>query len=390
MLTDTQIKNLKAKDKLYRKTDSHGLTLEIARSGSKIWRLRYRFDGKYNMITLGHYPEMSLLNARQARDKNKQLIKQGTNPKEFKITNISKSKTFKDVFIEWHLNKKDEWSANYAHDVIQRAECYILPFVGSKPIKDITTPDMLQILKNIENRGLIDTLEKIKGIASRVFSYAVGMGILTVNPVRDLPSDVFRKKKQQHYATITDPREIGWLLNIIDGHKGGYQVRTALTLAPYVFLRPGELTGLTWDEVDLNDKLIRISGVRMKMNKDHIVPMSGQVFNILSELNNIDTGSKYVFPSPRNKNKCITTNSLLTALRSLGINKEQFTTHGFRHMASTRLNELGYRSDVIERQLAHTESNKVKAAYNHAEHLEDRKKMMNEWGDYLDKLKKRS
>ena len=169
MLTDTQIKSFKPKEKLYRKTDSHGLTLEIAVSGSKIWRLRYRFDNKYNMMTLGYYPGMSLLDARQSRDKNKQLIKQGFNPKEHKNVQEVNSLTFKDMFVEWHHNKKDEWSDNYAHDVIQRAECYLIPFIGSKPIGMVTAPEMLKILKDIESRDLIDTLGKIKGIASEYF-----------------------------------------------------------------------------------------------------------------------------------------------------------------------------------------------------------------------------
>jgi integrase len=254
-------------------------------------------------------------------------------------------------------------------------------------MSEITTPDMLRLLKQIEQRDLLDTLEKIKGIANRVFSYAVGMGYITVNPVRDLPGDVFKKKNQQHYSTITDPREIGFLLRSIDGHKGSYQVRAALILAPHLFLRPGELVGLTWNEIDFNDKLMRIDGARMKMKLSHIVPLSNQALDILTELSHIKTDSQFVFPSPRNKNKCITTNALLTSLRSLGFSKEQFTTHGFRHMASTRLNELGFRDDVIERQLAHTDSNKVRAVYNHAEHLDDRINMMQKWSDYLDKLK---
>ena len=386
-LSDTRLRNLKPENKLYRIADSNGLAIEVAVSGSKIWRYRYRYNNKATMITLGHYPSMSLLDARQVRDANRQLLIQGINPKDNKTEETLNNKTFSKVFKEWHNNKKDEWSNNYANDVIQRAECYLLPFIGDKLMGEITTPDMLRLLKQIEQRDLLDTLEKIKGIASRVFSYAVGMGYVTVNPVRDLPRDVFKKKNQQHYSTITDPKEIGFLLRAIDGHKGSYQVRTALILAPHLFLRPGELVGLTWNEIDFNDKLIRIDGERMKMKLSHIVPLSNQVSDILRELSRIQTGSQFVFPSPRNKNKCITTNSLLTSLRSLGFSKEQFTTHGFRHMASTRLNELGFRDDVIERQLAHTDSNKVRAVYNHAEHLGDRIDMMQQWSDYLDKLK---
>jgi integrase len=363
------------------------LAIEVAVSGSKIWRYRYRYNNKATMITLGHYPAMSLLDARQARDASRQLLIQGINPKENKLKETLSGKIFSNVFVEWHNNKKDEWSNDYANDVKQRAECYLLPFIGSKLMSEVTAPDMLGLLKQIEQRDLLDTLEKIKGIASRVFSYAVGMGYITVNPVRDLPRDVFKKKNQQHYSTITDPKEIGFLLRAIDGHRGSVQVRTALILAPHLFLRPGELVGLTWNEIDFNDKLIRISGDRMKMKLSHIVPLSNQTLDILKEISRIKTDSQFVFPSPRNKNKCITTNALLTSLRSLGFSKEQFTTHGFRHMASTRLNELGFRDDVIERQLAHTDSNKVRAVYNHAEHLDERIDMMQKWSDYLDKLK---
>jgi len=240
-LNDTQLRNLKSKDKLYRIADSNGLAIEIAISGSKIWRYRYRFNNKPTMITLGHYPAISLLDARQARDAGRQLLIQGINPKENKSKETLSGKTFSNVFVEWHNNKKDEWSIDYANDVAQRAECYLLPFIGNKPMGEITTPEMLGLLKKIEQRDLLDTLEKIKGIASRVFSYAVGMGYVTINPVRDLPRDVFKKKKQQHYSTITDPKEIGFLLRAIDGHKGSYQVRTALIIAPHLFLRPGEL-----------------------------------------------------------------------------------------------------------------------------------------------------
>ena len=389
-LTNTFINSLKAQKKRKRYSDGRGLYLSVGVGGSKIWHQRCYFDNSETTLSLGNYPEMSILDARQTRDLNKQLMKKGVHPSNIK-THLSPSKssakTFNNMFSEWHDNKKDEWSGSYGTDVMQRAECYLLPFIGNKPISDITAPDMLKLLKNIESQNKIDTLDKIRGIASRVFKYSVGMGVIQINPVRDLPLDVFKKKENKHYATLTNPKDISWLLKTIDGHKGSYQVRAALLLAPHVFLRPGELAGLTWNEVEFNARLIRIKGARMKMNKDHIVPMSTQVFNALQELSHIKTNSAYVFPSPRNKNNPITTNALLVALRSLGIDKEQFTTHGFRHMASTRLNELGFKSDVIERQLSHTESDKVKAAYNHAEHLDERIDMLQKWSDYLDKLK---
>ena len=390
MLNDTQVRNLRPKHKLYRVSDSHGLCIEINPNGSKLWRHRYRFNNKATMMALGTYLEVSLLDARQARDRNKQLLKQGINPKFPKIYSYRDNPdeiSFKGMFLNWLNNKKDEWTPGYAEDTVQRANSYLLPIIGKMPIDQINSPIMLKLLLEIQDKGLLDTLQKVKGIANGVFSHSVGMGIITVNPVRDLPNDIFKKKPIKHHATITDPKEIGLLLNMLDQHIGSDEVNAALTIAPHVFLRPGELTGLLWSEVDFHARLIRINAERMKMKKVHLVPMSYQVLTTLKNLSQIDTGSDYVFPTPRNKNASITTNALLVAIRSLGIDKFTFTTHGFRHMASIRLNELGYRADIIELQLAHTKSNTVKAAYNHSDHIEERRTMMQEWSDHLAKLK---
>jgi len=390
MLDDTQVRNLRPKKKLYRVSDSHGLCIEINPNGSKLWRHRYRFNNKATMMALGTYPEVSLLDARQARDRNKQLLKQGLNPKRPKIDNYRDNPdeiSFKGMFFNWLNNKKDEWTPGYAEDILQRANSYLLPIIGKMPIDEISSPIMLKLLLEIQDKGLLDTLQKVKGIANGVFSHSVGMGIITVNPVRDLPNDIFKKKLIKQHATITDPKEIGLLLNMLDQHIGSDEVNAALTIAPHVFLRPGELTGLLWSEVDFHARLIRINSERMKMKKVHLVPMSNQVLTTLKNLSQIDTGSDYVFPTPRNRNASITTNALLVAIRSLGIDKFTFTTHGFRSMASTRLNELGYRADIIELQLAHTQSNTVRAVYNRNEHLEERRTMMQDWSDYLTKLK---
>ena len=389
MLNDTQVRNLKPKHKLYRVSDSHGLCIEINPNGSKLWRHRYRFNNKATMKALGTYPEVSLLDARQARDRNKQLLK-GLNPKRPKIDSYRDNPdeiSFKGMFFNWLNNKKDEWTPGYAEDILQRANSYLLPIIGKMPIDEISSPIMLKLLLEIQDKGLLDTLQKVKGIANGVFSHSVGMGIITVNPVRDLPNDIFKKKLIKQHATITDPKEIGLLLNMLDQHIGSDEVNAALTIAPHVFLRPGELTGLLWSEVDFHARLIRINAERMKMKKVHLVPISNQVLTTLKNLSQIDTGSDYVFPTPRNKNASITTNALLVAIRSLGIDKFTFTTHGFRHMASIRLNELGYRADIIELQLAHSKSNTVKAAYNHSDHIEERRTMMQEWSDHLAKLK---
>ena len=385
MLTNTQIKNLKPNGKLYRELDSLGLYIEVNKSGSKTWRQRFYINGKENMLTLGAYPDISLLDARQARDHNKQLIKLGTDPSKLGQDNTQTSgETFTDMFNVWHKHMCDSWNEKYAEDVIQRSKRYLLPYIGSKKIDSITSKDMLTLFKSIEKRGVIDTLHKIKGIASRIFRHSVGMGVIESDPTRDLPSDIFKKKKTKHYSTITDPREIGGLLRMLDTYKWSPDVAAALKLAPHLFLRPAELAGLTWKEVDFDDNIIRIAPERMKMKRTHLVPMSKQVsFMLLS----IKTSNDFVFSSPRGKSRHINPESLRAGLRRLGLTNDDLTTHGFRHMASTRLNELGFNSDVIERQLAHCETNKVKAAYNHAEHLIERKKMMQHWSDYLDKLK---
>jgi len=385
MLTNTQIKNLKPNGKLYRELDSLGLYIEVNKSGSKTWRQRFYINGKENMLTLGAYPDVSLLDARQARDHNKQLIKLDIDPSKLGQDNTQISgETFTDMFNVWHKHMCDSWNEKYAEDVIQRSKRYLLPYIGSKKIDSITSKDMLTLFKSIEKRGVIDTLHKIKGIASRVFRHSVGMGVIESDPTRDLPSDIFKKKKTKHYSTITDPREIGGLLRMLDTYKWSPDVAAALKLAPHLFLRPAELAGLTWKEVDFDDNIIRIAPERMKMKRTHLVPMSKQVsFMLLS----IKTSNDFVFSSPRGKSRHINPESLRAGLRRLGLTNDDLTTHGFRHMASTRLNELGFNSDVIERQLAHCETNKVKAAYNHAEHLIERKKMMQHWSDYLDKLK---
>ena len=390
MLNDAQVRNFTLRDKLYRVSDSHGLCIEINPNGSKLWRHRYRFNYKATMMSLGAYPEISLLDARQARDRNNQLLKQGLNPKIKKINNYSDNPdeiSFKRMFFNWFNNKKDDWTPGYAEDTLQRANLYLLPIIGKIPIDEISPPDMLKLLLEIQEKGLLDTLQKVKGIANGVFSHSVGMGIISVNPVRDLPNDIFKRKPKKHHATITDPKEIGLLLNMLENHIGSDEVNSALTIAPHVFLRPGELTGLLWSEVDFHARLISINAERMKMKKVHLVPMSNQVLTTLKNLSQIDTGSDYVFPTPRNKNASITTNALLVAIRSLGIDKFTFTTHGFRLMASTRLNELGYRADIIELQLAHTKPNTLRVGNNHEVNLEERRTMMQDWSDYLTKLK---
>ncbi|MDA8876619.1 tyrosine-type recombinase/integrase [Candidatus Thioglobus sp.] len=390
MLTDTKVRNLKPKDKLYRMADSHGLALEINPNGSKLWRHRYRYNNKATMMSLGHYPEVSLLDARQERDNNKQLLKKGVNPLKAKSNSSITKSTFSDMFDKWIDKNKDGWTLGYVEDTVQRANNYLIPILGKLPVEDIKSPDMRNLLLSIEKTGKLDMLKKVKGIANGVFKYSDGMGLIEVNPVRDLPSDIFKKKPIKHYATITDPKEIASLLGKLEKYKGSHEVNTALKLAPHLLLRPSELSGLLWSEIDFDEKLIRIGAERMKMNRVHLVPLSKQTFTIFQMLSQYDNGSPCVFPSPRGLNASITPDSLRNAIRSLGVEKEEFTTHSFRSMASTRLNELNYKGDVIEIQLSHAQKDKIRSAYNHAEYLPERKKMMQDWSNYLDKLQNKT
>lgn len=390
MLTDIKLKNLKPKTKLYRMADSHGLTIEVNPNGSKLWRHRYRYNNKATMISLGSYPMVSLLDARQVRDNNKQLLKQGVNPKQAKSSSSWVKPTFSDMFAKWIDNNKDEWSPKTTKQATQRANNYLMPTLRNLPIEDIMPPHMRNLLLKIQDKGKLDMLHKVKGIANGVFKYSVGMGVISVNPVRDLPNDIFKKKPVKHYSTITDPKEIGLFLNKLEEYRGSYEVKAALRMASHIFLRPNELSGLLWSEIDFEDKLIRIVPERMKMNRMHLVPISKQVLTMFKELRKYNTGSMYVFPTPRDVNKPITPDSLRNAIRKLGIEKDEFTTHSFRSMASTRLNELDFKGEVIEMQLAHAEGNKIRGAYNHAEYLPERKKMMQVWSDYLDKLQNKT
>jgi len=387
VLTDTKIRNLKRKNKLYRIADSQGLTLEINPNGSKLWRHRYRFNNRATMMSLGPYPLVSLLEASQARDKNKQLLLKGINPKQIKDELKPRIKaTFEEMFLKWINKNKNQWSIGYVEDTIQRSNNYLMPKLGKLPIEDIKSSEIRNLLLKIQDTGKLDMLKKVKSILNGVFKYSVGMDIVKINPVRDLPNEIFQRKVEKHYATITDPKEIPWLLEKLEQHEGTYEVRAALVIAPHVFLRPSELTELEWNEIDFDERLIRINKERMKTKKPHLVPMSRQVFKALQNLRNVNNDSDYVFPTSRNTTKPITSDSLRLALRRAGIGKDKMTPHGFRSLASTRLNELGYKADLIEIQLSHLPTNKVRAAYNHAEYLDERRLMMQEWSDYLDTL----
>ena len=393
MLTDTEIKTAKPKDKLYRKADSNGLVIEITPAGKKYWRYRYRFDDKASMMSLGKYPKVSLKTARYLRDEQRDLLDQGLNPSEYRTKKVFQEKIerdrkmcFNDLFYKWFEQNEHTWSDNHTKKVMNQCRRHLLKHIGSKSIDDITTQDILWVFKKIESLGVIETLEKVRGYTGRVFRFAVGLGLLNNDPTRDLPNDIFKKKTVKNFAHITKTEDIAKLLKTIDKFEGSLQVGIALKMAPHVFLRPSELAKLEWCEVDFNSQQIKIPKERMKMAQAHIVPLSPQVISLLKEMHTVSGSSKYVFPSVKDGGKSISPESLRSGLRRMGINKDTLTTHGLRHMASTQLHEQGFKSDIIERQLSHGERNKIKATYNHAQYLDERREMMCKWSDFLDDL----
>ncbi len=395
MLTDLKIRGLKPRNKDYPTADSNGLAIYTTPKGVKKWRYRYRFDRKASMISLGKYPTVSLSEARNQRDVYQKALFDGINPKVYKdnLRQTQENKiTFRKAFDKWFDVHKDEFAERTSLKQIRAFEIHIFPHIGNRLVVDLKPLDMLNVFRKIDSQGKSETLKKVKGWCSRVFRDCVVLGIIDNDPTRDLPSDSFKKPQPKHYATVTSPSDIKDLLNTISKYEdtGTYEVHQALNLAAYLLLRPSELTGLLWEEVDFKNKIIRIGKDRMKSSEEHLVPMSTQVLAKFEQIKEHGLSEKYVFPSSVNRNASINSESLRAALRRLGIPKERFTTHGFRGMASTMLNELGFRGDIVEIQLSHTDSNKVRKAYNHAQYLDERRDMMQAWSDYLDKLKTRA
>lgn len=392
-LTDIQIRNTELKQKAYKLTDGEGLYLFVNKSG-KYFRFDYRFRGKRKTLSLGVYPKLSLRKARKKLHDAKELLANGIDPglrkKEKKIAERQTGvENFEQLAREWFGKKSGTWVERYSRTVMQRLELNVFPYIGHLRIDEITPPTLLSVLRRMENRGVHDTARRVRQICSKIFQYGIAVGLAERDPAADLKG-ALTAVKTNNMATIKEPRRIGELMRAIDGYFGSYITQCALKLAPLLFVRPGELRHMQWSEVDLDRALWRIPGEKMKMRGDHLVPLSSQAISILKDIAQLThelSGPGYVFPSIRSNSRPMSENTINAALRRLGYTKEEMTGHGFRAMASTNLNEQGWRSEVIERQLAHAERNSVKAAYNHAEYLPERKKMMQHWSDYLDGLK---
>ncbi|MDM4770850.1 tyrosine-type recombinase/integrase [Solimonas sp. SE-A11] len=392
MLTDVKLRGLKPRPKLYRVADSEGLCIEIRPGGSMLWRYRYRFAGKANMLGLGEYPQVSLREARLARDAQRKVLKGGADPsvkrqQDSATLALAQANTFKAVAGEW-LDKQQHLTQSTLDKAKWMLEELAFPWLGTRPIADIQPPELLSVLRRVESRGRLETAQRLKQRCAQVFRYAVATGRAERNPCADL-AGALATPKTVHRAAVLDPTGIGELLRAIDSFTGTFPTACALKLAPLVFVRPGELRQAEWAEIDLDAAQWRIPASKMKMRRDHLVPLSSQAVAILRGLEPLTGRRRYLFPSVRSGARPMSENTINAALRRLGYDKHEMTGHGFRSLASTRLHEMGWTSEVIERQLAHAERNKVKAAYNHAEYLPERRRMMQAWADYLDTLRDR-
>ncbi|GAV20822.1 hypothetical protein MMIC_P1797 [Mariprofundus micogutta] len=403
--SDISIRTAKPKDKAYRISDGGGLYMLVQTSGAKWWRLDYSIAGKRKTLSLGVYDKVTLKKARAEADRAGKLIADGIDPsdkrkakKKAEAAAIDREQrikygvplqdSFEEVAREWHENRSVKLSEKHADRILLQFVKDVFPWLGHLTIGEIEAPEVLEMLRRVEARGAIETTHRIKANCSRVFSYAIAIGKAKRNPCEDIKSeDVLTPVVHKRMATITDPKRVGELLRAITGYSGSFITRCALQFAPYVFVRPGELRHAEWAEFDLEAAEWRIPAHKMKVKEKHIVPLSLQAVAVLREIQVLTGNGKYVFPSVRSDSRPMSENTVNAALRRMGYEKSDICGHGFRAMASTLLHERGWESDVIERQLAHRETNKVKAAYNHAQHLPRRKKMMQHWADYLDGLR---
>lgn len=391
VLTAIAARSAKPKEKPYRLAAGGGLYLEVQPNGAKYWRWKYRFAGKEKRLALGVFPEVSLAEAGARRDQARAQLRDGTDPSlQRKLTRraerIAAANSLDAVAREW-LAKQRKALADVTH---RKAEWMLLDLLPAtllaRPIASIDPPDILDALRPIEAKGNLETAHRVKQRLSQVFRYAIATSRALRDPCADLRGALAPVVSQSR-AAITDPAQIGQLLRAIEGFSGQPATHAALRLSPLVFVRPGELRAMEWNEVNLDAAEWRIPAARMKMRDEHIVPLSTQAVAILRDLHALTGGFRFAFPSLRSPNRPMSENTVNAALRRLGYATDEMTGHGFRALASTRLNEMGWPPDVIERQLAHAERNKVRAAYNRAQHLAERRRMMQAWSDTLDQLR---
>jgi integrase len=392
MLTDTKLRSLKPRNVVFRIADTNGLCIEIRPAGSKIWRYRYRFAGNANMLTLGEYPAVSLAEARGERDKARALLKSGADPAQVariqRAAQIEESgNTFNAMADELIEKRAKTLSPGSVVRERRMLEKDLGPIIGDIPVQDITAPLLLTALRKIEARGAVETAHRARAAASLVFRYAIATGRTKYNPAADLIG-ALTSPKTKHFASLTEPDDVAKLLNALYGYQGSPIVLAALKLSAMFFVRPGELRHARWEDIDLSKAEWRY--VTSKTKTPHIVPLAKQAIEVLKDVHPYTRRSQYVLPGVRSILRPISENTITAALRNLGFDNTMMTAHGFRAMARTLLDEvLGFRPDFIEHQLAHAVRDPLGRAYNRTPHLDERRKMMQAWADYLDTLRLR-
>jgi len=390
-LTDSKIKNFKLEtDKKQSKlSDGEGLYLLVKPSG-KYWRHSYRFAGKQKTIAHGAYPKISLKEARILKNQDKQALQDGSDPAHKRkldklAINKSHSENFESIALEFAEINRNKWSKVHFDKFTSRLRNHAFPWIGNRPIAEITAPELLAVIRRIEAKGKLHTVSKVKQHCGQVFRF----GISTGRCERDVSADLkgaLKPEIRKNYAFPTDPQEIGGLLRAIEGYKGEYSTRCALKILPMIFVRSGELRHAEWCEVNLDTGRWIIPKGKMKSKRDHVVPLAQQVIHIISDLQNFTQNGKYLFPSIASRNRAMSGNTLNTALKRMGYTSNEIVPHGFRHMASTLLHEQGFNTDWIEMQLAHVDGS-TRGVYNKAQYINERTAMMQQWANYLDSLK---
>jgi len=384
-LSDAKARNASVRAKPYKISDGEGLFLLITPAGGKYWRLKYFIAGKEKLLALGVYPEVSLADARDRRAKARSAIAAGNDPGEVKreakrILLQKHETTFELVAREWHDNRLSRWTTPHAKKILKRLEMHVFPRIGKRPIADITTADLLSVMRKIEEHGA-EIAHRLLQVCGQVFTYAIVTQRISINPAVSLRGALKPVVRNNH--AFLKPNELPEYLGKLDVYDGATQTRLALKFLLLTFVRTAELRGAAWAEIDLDKAEWRIPAERMKMRDPHIVPLSRQAVTILREMKPHSHNSAFVFPNQHKPSGQMSENTILYALYRMGYHSRA-TGHGFRSTASTVLNESGFSPDVIERQLAHSERDKVRAAYNHAQYLPERRKMMQWWADYLD------
>lgn len=391
-LTDTAIRNAKPATKPIKMTDGGGMYLLLNPNGSRWWRFDYRFDGKRKTLSMGTYPDTGLKDARDKRDAARKLLAAGVDPGEQRKAakaagDERAANSFEVVAREWHAKQSATWVELHASRIMLRLENDVFPWLGSRPIAEVTAKELLTTVNRIVDRGAVESAHRVLQNCGQVLRYAIATGRAERNPAADLRG-ALPPVKQTHLAAIIEPAAIGGLLRAMDAYNGSLVTKCALRLAPLVFVRPGELRQAEWAEFDLDAAQWNIPAAKMKMREPHLVPLAPQAVAILRELHALTEGGRYVFPSARSPQRPMSNNAVLSALRRMGYATDEMSGHGFRAMARTVLDEvLHFRPDYIEHQLAHAVKDPNGRAYNRTAHLPERRKMMAAWADYLDTLK---